>query len=77
MQPSLQPKDDITASETWQNEQIDRLLAWETLQRAVKSAVTGQPPEPVDATELCDSIGVNKGYAHNVLLTVREKLNAK
>lgn len=73
----MQLEPDITDDPAWKDQEIDRLLAWETLQRAVKSAVTGQPPEPVDATELCDSIGVNKGYAHNVLLTVREKLNAK
>lgn len=68
---------DITLSEEWQNEQISRLSAWEILQRAVKASVTGQPIEPMDATELCDSIGVNKGYAHNVLLEVRSKLHAK
>ena len=64
---------DITLNQDFIDEQIDRLLAWEILQRYSRS-YENLPMKPLD---LCDKIGVNKGYVHQVITTVRKKLNAE
>lgn len=66
-----QPTDlskDITTDKAWIDEQIDRLLGWEFLRRELMCDVT-----PIGTAELCDNIGVNKGYVHAVLKSVKPK----
>ena len=62
---------DTTTDEKWYNEQIDRLLGWELLRRELTCNVT-----PVEITELCDSIGVNRNYVNKVLMTVKPKFQS-
>jgi hypothetical protein len=64
---------DITLNPDFINEQVDRLLAWEILQRYFN----GEENLPMKPLDLCDKIGVNKGYVHQVITTVRKKLNAE
>lgn len=63
---------DVTADPKWINEQIDRLLAWEVLQREFMGV-----SEPMEILHLCDSIGVNKGFVNNTLVSIRKKLHGK
>lgn len=60
---------DITADPVWQKEQVDRLLGWELLRRSLLCEMHG-----MEIQELCDRIGVNKGYVHKVLTSARQKL---
>jgi len=62
---------DITTNKEWVNAQIDRLLAWELLRRELTCDVS-----PVETTELCDSIGVSRGYVHTVLQSVKPKFES-
>jgi len=62
---------DITTDKEWVNSQIDRLLAWELLKRELTCDVS-----PVETTELCDSIGVSRGYVHTVLQSVKPKFES-
>jgi hypothetical protein len=62
---------DITTDKEWVNQQIDRLLAWELLRRELTCDVS-----PVETASLCDSIGVNKGYVHTVLQSVKPKFQS-
>jgi hypothetical protein len=63
---------DVTTDPKWINEQIDRLLAWEVLQREFMCV-----SEPMEILHLCDSIGVNKGFVHSTLVSIRKKLYGK
>lgn len=63
---------DVTADPKWINEQIDRLLAWEVLQREFMGV-----GEPMEILHLCDSIGVNKGFVNSTLVSIRKKLHGK
>lgn len=62
-------KADITTNPKWQGEQIDRLLGYEFLRSAVLCEV-----REMEIQELCDKIGVNKGYVHKVITSARHKL---
>jgi hypothetical protein len=64
---------DLTLDPDFINNQIDRLLGWEILQRYCNN----QENLPIKPLDLCDKIGVNKGYVHQVIITVRKKLNAE
>lgn len=62
---------DITTDKAWIGEQIDRLLGWELLKRELTCDVT-----PISTVELCDNIGVNKGFVHTILKQVRPKFES-
>lgn len=64
---------DLTLDQDFIDNQIDRLLGWEILQRYCNN----QENLPMKPLDLCDRIGVNKGYVHQVIITVRKKLNAE
>jgi hypothetical protein len=64
---------DITLDPEFIDQQVDRLLSWEILQRYCNN----QENIPMKPLDLCDKIGVNKGYVHQVITTVRKKLNAE
>jgi hypothetical protein len=64
---------DLTLDQDFIDNQIDRLLGWEILQRYCNN----QENLPIKPLDLCDRIGVNKGYVHQVIITVRKKLNAE
>lgn len=64
---------DLTLDQDFIDNQIDRLLGWEILQRYCNN----QENLPMKPLDLCDKIGVNKGYVHQVIITVRKKLNAE
>lgn len=70
-EPVTDTSSDITTDPKWIEEQIDRLLGWELLRRELMCDVT-----PVETIELCDSIGVNKGYVHTVLQSVKPKFES-
>lgn len=72
-QASDTSQQDLTLDGEFINNQIDRLLGWEILQRYCNNE-ENLPMKPLD---LCDKIGVNKGYVHQVIITVRKKLNAE
>ena len=67
------PEEDITLDPEWIEEQVDRLAAWEYFNRYVKHELD----QPMRPQELCDRIGVHKGYIHEMAKSVRRKLNAK
>lgn len=67
------PEEDITLDPEWIEEQVDRLAAWEYLNRYVKHELD----QPMRPQELCDRIGVHKGYIHEMTKSARKKLNAK
>jgi hypothetical protein len=64
---------DITLDPEFVDQQIDRMLGWEILNRYLNHQVN----IPMQPLELCDKIGVNKGYVHQVIKTVKQKLNAE
>ena len=70
-EPATDTASDITTDKEWINQQIDRLLAWELLRRELTCDVS-----PVETSELCDSIGVNKGYVHTVIQSVKPKFQS-
>ena len=63
--PTLDPK--------WIVEQVDRLLAWEMFTRAL----TYRMHEELLPQDLCDRIGVHKGFVYEIIKSVRQKVNAK
>ena len=67
------PEEDITLDPEWIEEQVDRLAALEYLNLYVKHELD----QPMRPQELCDRIGVHKGYIHEMAKSVRRKLNAK
>ena len=66
-------KDDITLDPEWIKEQVNRLAGWEYLNRCV----THELGIPMAPQELCDKIGVYKGYIHGISKSVKKQLNAK
>jgi hypothetical protein len=67
------PEDDITLDPEWIKEQVDRLAGWEYLNRYVKH----QLKTPMRPQELCDKIGVYKGYIHDITKSAKKKIDAK
>ena len=53
---------DITTDKRWIDEQVDRLLGFECLNKALRG-----DPTPIPAATLADKIGVNKGYANLII----------
>lgn len=66
-------KDDITLDPEWISEQVNRLAGWEYLNRYLSNELD----KPMLPQELCDKIGVHKGYIHEMTKSIRKKLNAK
>ena len=64
---------DITLGPDWLEEQIDRLSGWEYLNRYAR----GELDKPLKPQDLCDRIGVHKGYVHNVTQSIKRKLHGK
>lgn len=64
---------DITLDPKFISKEIDRLLGWEILQRFCRNE-ENLPMRPLD---LCDKIGVNKGYVHRVTEQIKNKLHAE
>tara|TARA_Y100000361_G_scaffold32642_1_gene27351 strand:- start:23 stop:208 length:186 start_codon:yes stop_codon:yes gene_type:complete len=56
----------------WILEQVDRLLAWEILTRAL----TFRMHEELLPQDLCDRIGVHKGFVYEIIKSARKQLNA-
>lgn len=68
-QPIGMSKHDITTSKEWRDEQTDRLLAWELLRRDLTFDAT-----PLETTELCDTIGIQRCYISSILKSIKPKL---
>lgn len=66
-------KKDITLDPEWIEEQVNRLAGWEYLNRRLKHQLN----EPMRPQDLCDKLGVHKGYIHEMTKSVRRKINAK
>jgi len=66
-------KKDITLDPEWIEEQVNRLAGWEYLNRRLKHQLN----EPMRPQDLCDKLGVHKGYIHEMTKSVRKKINAK
>ena len=64
--------DDPTLDPHWILEQVDRLLAWEILTRAL----TFRMHEELLPQDLCDRIGVHKGFVYEIIKSARKQLNA-
>jgi len=64
----IDSEEDITLDEEWINEQVDRLLAWELMTRALTLSTEEVPPE-----KLCDMIGVPKNYVFEVIKKISNR----
>jgi hypothetical protein len=60
---------DITLNPEWQAEQMDRLLGFEILTRALQARYHPVPPEL-----LADKVGANKGFANNIIVKIQRRL---
>ena len=60
--------DDITLNEEWIQEQVDRILAWEIMTRALTLDTREIPAE-----KLCDMIGMPKNYVFEVIKKASKK----
>ncbi len=69
----IDPEKDITTDPVWIEEQVDRLSGWEYLNRRLRH----QMDKPMRPQDLCDKIGVHKGYIHEIIKSLAKKLNAK
>lgn len=61
-------EDDITLNKEWIQEQIERLLAWEIMTRALTLNT-----EEIPAEKLCDMIGMPKNYVFEVIKKASKK----
>jgi hypothetical protein len=59
---------DITTDSAWIDEQVDRLLAFELLTKAVSG-----DPTPVSNALLVEKIGVHRGFTFGILGQIRER----
>jgi hypothetical protein len=64
---------DYTLDKSFIEEEVDRLLGWEILRRYCLC----QECEEMKPLELCDKIGVNKGYIHKLIRNIRLRLNGE
>ena len=71
--PSDTSHKDLTLDPDFIEEQVDRLLAWEMLKRYFNN----QECLEMKPLELCDKIGVNKGYIHKLIRNIRLRLNGE
>jgi hypothetical protein len=60
------PANDPTLNPVWEAEQVDRLLGFEVLRRAVDARY-----QPVNPVELADRVAVDKGYPHRIIEKLR------
>ena len=63
---------DITLNPEWQAEQMDRLLGFEILTRALTARYHPIPPEL-----LADKVGANKGLTNSIIVKIQRNLNEK
>ena len=68
--PALQT--DQTADPLWQEEHIDRLLAFEVLQAVIHARY-----QPMDAERLSDKIGLDKGISYRIVKSIQNTVNAR
>ncbi len=54
--------EDITLNQDWLDENTDRLIAWELLNRGCRLDYS-----PIPSQKLCDMIGVPKNYVFNAI----------
>lgn len=67
------PKEvDITEDEAWVEEQTDRLIAWELLQRSLHAQYA-----PMESAELADKIGSDKGLSYRIIDHIQTTLNER
>lgn len=59
---------DKTTDPVWLDQQIDRLLGFEVLHKAI----TGDPHQ-MSPADLGDKIGVHKGYSHCILKNIKRR----
>jgi hypothetical protein len=64
----MRPSPDITTNGIWLSEQVDRLLGFEMLTKAISCN-----PRPMPPSILADKIGTYKGYPHAVILEAAKK----
>ena len=58
----MKKDEDITLNQDWLDENTDRLIAWELLNRMCRLDC-----RPIPSQKLCDMIGVPKNYVFNVI----------
>lgn len=61
---------DLTLNKQWQEEQFDRLLAFEYLRKFA----TGEPGE-INPGVMADKLGADKGFIHLMTKAIRGRLN--
>lgn len=66
----MRPSPDITTNRIWLAEQVDRLLGFEVLTKAISGN-----PDPVPHTLLADKIGTHLNYPRAVMTGVIRKHN--
>jgi hypothetical protein len=64
----MRPSTDITTDAAWIDEQVDRLLGFEVLTKAISGN-----PSPMPPALLADKIGTYKGFPHSVINEVSRK----
>lgn len=65
----LQDKD-ITLDPEWQAQNLDRLLAFEILNRTIQAKY-----QEMDPQVLADKVGMDKGFAYKMLRHISKRLN--
>lgn len=66
----MRPSQDITTNRMWLAEQVDRLLGFEVLTKAISGN-----PSPMPPSLLADKIGVYKGYPFAIIKEAAAKTN--
>lgn len=61
---------DITLDPKWQDEQVDRLLGFEILQRMLHAEY-----QPIEAAILADKVAIDKGAAYRIIRSIEQNLN--
>lgn len=61
---------DITLDSKWQDEQVDRLLGFEILQRMLHAEY-----QPIEAAVLADKVAIDKGAAYRIIRSIEQNLN--
>jgi hypothetical protein len=61
---------DITLDPKWQDEQVDRLLGFEILQRMLHAEY-----QPIEAAVLADKVAIDKGAAYRIIRSIEQNLN--
>lgn len=61
--------EELVLSRKFLDEELDRLLGWEMLRRAL----VGKMGDPMHPSEFCDTIGVGPRYTNRVLGSIKRK----